>query len=350
MKIETEDGTDLFDQLEIWRSAPEQAHAAWLARQRLRDSTKTVYTAMFGRYCQWLREQGKQLERCDAEDIRLFLDTPNPNAQRGQKPQTTRQRQQYVRQLQRIFEHLGELGHRGINPGRKAAVERVGEGQDKPTRFLSEEESAAVITAIGDELQRLKAEPEGASSWMAWRDLALIAVLLGAGLKVGDIARLNREHVSMTRNEIELGNTRNIHRAAIRAFAREPIRCWLDLQAAMHGAGCPAQHPLFEADRSSGFGRLSDTLFMHASSVHRRTQRFLHQVGITGERASAQTLRNTYAAMLIEEGCSDDELVQRLGLIAAISAQRLRAACARSRKSVPTVVRPALPGTPAGTD
>lgn len=340
-----EHSADLFDRMEIWQTTPEQAYAAWLARQRFRDSTKTVYTAMFGRYCQWLREQGKRLEQCDAEDIRQFLDTPNPNAQRGQKPQTTRQRQQYVRQLERIFAHLGGLGHRGINPGRKAAVERVGEGQDKPARFLTDDETATVIAAIGAQLQQLKTGDEGSSSWMAWRDLALIAVLLGAGLKVGDIGKLTHEHVSLARSEIDLSGSRHVHRAGIRPFAREPIQCWLELQAGMHGGALPARHPVFEADRSSGFGRLSNTLFMHASSVHRRTQRFLHQVGIAGERASAQTLRNTHAGMLIADGFDDAELVQRLGLVATISAQRLRANYALGRKTAPLV--PTQPVTPA---
>lgn len=65
---------------------------------------------------------------------------------------------------------------------------------------------------------------------------------------------------------------------------------------------------------------------MHPSSIHRRTQRFLEETGITGERASAQTLRNTYASLLIEAGATDDELVDFLGLKASISAQRLRKA------------------------
>lgn len=63
---------------------------------------------------------------------------------------------------------------------------------------------------------------------------------------------------------------------------------------------------------------------MHPSSIHRRIQKILQHCDISGERASAQTLRNTYAAILIESGASDNELVDFLGLQVAITAQRLR--------------------------
>ena len=96
---------------------------------------------------------------------------------------------------------------------------------------------------------------------------------------------------------------------------------------------------VFIADRSGrGFGRFSLTQRMHVSSIFRRIQSVLEDAGVTGSRASPQTLRNTYAALLIEGGASTMELVTCLGLSTDMTAQRIRAswaAACSSRKGEP---------------
>ena len=317
---------DLFDNPDTWAAAPQQAYAAWLESQSLRPSTKTVYLAMFSRFCQWLGESGKSLFHCEAADIARFLDTPNPNTGRVPQPQTGRQRQQYVRQLERVFNHIAFLGRDVGNPGRQAAIQRIGAGEDKPTRVLTLAEREAVIAALASQLAVL--ETGGAGSWMAYRDLALVAVLLGAGLKVSNIECLTLNCMDLDEGRIDLSGPHYTHRARLLPFALAPLAAWLKVLSNRHGGTIPDKHPIFEADRTVGFGRHAKTLVMHPSSVHRRTQRFLEEAGVTGERASAQTLRNTYASLLIEAGATDDELVDFLGLKASISAHRLRKAVA----------------------
>ena len=323
---------DLFDSLERWLHTPELAYASWLHPQPLRASTKTVYTAMFGRFCQWLQAQGRRLDGLEPEDIRRFLDSagtePHQRAQRG------RQRQQYVRQLERVFAHLGALGYRGENVGRLAGLERVGQGEDVPSRFLTADESGALILQLKTTLADLQREGEGVAAWIAYRDLALVAVMLGAGLKVRDVMGLTLNCIDMREERIELSRPGCAHRARLLSFAVGPLQAWLVLQHEIHGsaASSPARK-VFEADRSVGFGRLSNTVSLSASSVHRRTQKLLEAAGITGERACAQTLRNTYAGLLIEGGASDEQLIDYLGLQASVSAQRLRASYVRATGS-----------------
>ncbi len=319
---------DLFDTPDSWANAPREAYAAWLESQSLRPSTKTVYLAMFSRFCQWLNESGKSLFHCEAADIARFLDTPNPNTGRVPQPQTGRQRQQYVRQLERVFNHIAFLGRDVGNPGRQAAIARVGAGEDKPTRVLTISERDAVIAALAARLARLETDGSGAEDWMEYRDLALVAALLGAGLKVSNVERLTLNCMDLDEGRIELSGPHYTHRERLLPFALAPLAAWLKVLASRHGGKIPEKHPIFEADRTVGFGRHAKTLVMHPSSVHRRTQRFLEEAGVTGERASAQTLRNTYASLLIEAGATDDELVDFLGLKASISARRLRKAVA----------------------
>ncbi len=322
---------DIFDTLEHWLTSPVLAYSSWIARQSLKESTKVVYIAMFGRFCQFLDEQGKRLDYLEAGDIRKFLDSANPNLPESRRfAQTGRQRQQYVRQLEKVFAHLASLGHGGTNPGRIAGYEKVGSGKDKPTRFLSAEESRAVMSIIQTRSDELSREEKSTEKWMEYRDLALIGVMIGAGLKVSHVERLTLNCMDMVEERIDLSRPGCAHRARILAFAVAPIKAWLSIQEQMHGSGrLPDNQKIFEAGRKSGFGRTCKTVTLSASSIHRRTQRLLAMAGITGDRASAQTLRNTYVGLLIEGGATDEHLVDYLGLQASVSADRLRAAYAK---------------------
>ncbi|MBS0476194.1 MAG: hypothetical protein JSR28_13760, partial [Proteobacteria bacterium] len=211
---------DLFDSLTPWLSTPELAYASWLHHQPLRASTKTVYTAMFGRFCQWLSAQGRRLDQLEADDIRRFLDgagsAPRQRAQRG------RQRQQYVRQLERVFAHLGALGYRGDNVGSLAGRERMGQGDDQPGRFLTAAECEVLIARLKTKLADLERGGKGAEAWIEYRDLALVAVMLGAGLKVRDVVGLTLNCIDLVEERIELSRPGCAHRARILGFAVAP--------------------------------------------------------------------------------------------------------------------------------
>lgn len=323
---------DLLDALPVWLDSPAIAYASWLAGQGYAESTQTVYVAMFSRFCQWLGESGKRLDQCDKEDIRLFLDAANPNLPESrQKAQASRQRRQYVIQLERVFAHLGSLGLGGTNPGRQAGYEKIARGADKPTRFLTREERDRVIAGVREALESLIEVGAGVEEWLTYRDLALTGTILGGGLKVSHLDRLTLNCMDMEEGRIDLSLEGYTHRARLLSFALEPIAAWLSIHRQLHGGELAPSHPVFRADRSSGFGRTAKTVTLHASSIHRRTQRFLESVGVTGDRASPQTLRNTYAALLIDGGVSDEELVDFMGLKASLTAQRLRQAYARSK-------------------
>lgn len=326
---------DIFDTLTIWLETPTLAYASWLAGHRLKDSTKTVYIAMFGRFCQWLEGQGRTLDQIEADDIRRFLNSANPNLPESRKARTNsgRQRQQYVRQLEKIFAHLGALGHQGTNPGRVAGFERVGSGADKPTRFLSSSESLAVIRLLQTRLDELSSAEKSTDRWMDYRDLALVGVLMGGGLKVGHVQALTLNCMNMGEEHIDLSRPGHAHRARLLAFAVSPLKAWLSVQDSLHGGALDPNQKVFEADRTTGFGRNSKSVTLSPSSIHRRTQKLLASAGIAGERASAQTLRNTYAALLIEGGATDEHLVDYLGLHATVTAQRLRSAYLKQKPS-----------------
>lgn len=161
---------------------------------------------------------------------------------------------------------------------------------------------------------------------MEFRDLALIGVMIGGGLKVSHIGALTLSCIDLTEERIDLSKPGFAHRARLLPFAVAALKAWLDVQRDLHAGKLSPTQKIFEADRKSGFGRTSKTVTLSASSIHRRTNALLKLAGITGDRASAQTLRNTYAGLLIEGGATDEHLVDYLGLQASVTAQRLRTA------------------------
>ena len=343
----------LLDTLAVWLNTPVQAYEHWIRQQGLRGSSQRIYLAMFARFCQWLDEQSVPLDRCSSAHLAAFLAAENPNLpERRRHPQTGRQRQQYVRLLERVFAHLGTLGWVGSNPGRQAGVEGVGAGSDQPTRFLSAAEREAVIELVLSRLAALGPAPVDLEDWVGYRDLALIAATLGAGLKPGQLSSLSLNCIDLEQSVIDHSVAAHSHRAVLLPFAREALAAWVAMLKRLseesvsitgRAGGTPAQwrrsQLVFVADRSGrGFGRFSLTQRMHVSSIFRRIQSFLEDAGVTGSRASPQTLRNTYAALLIEGGASTMELVTCLGLSTDMTAQRIRAswaAACSSRKGEP---------------
>ena len=219
---------DIFDTLDLWLTSPELAYSSWVAGQSLKDSTKQIYIFMFGRFCQWLIAQGKRLDQVEAGDIRKFLDSANPNLPESRKDRTNsgRQRQQYVRQLEKVFSHLGTLGLGGItNPGRMAGYERVGSGSDKPTRFLIGRDAEAVIRLIQTRLDELRREEKGIDEWMEFRDLALIGVMIGGGLKVSHIGALTLSCIDFTEERIDLSKP-----AVYRMLGKIETKFWRNQQ------------------------------------------------------------------------------------------------------------------------
>lgn len=339
----TQPPSSLLDTLSIWLDSPELAYSFWIKSQKYRPSVKIVYTSMFNRFCQWLKEQNLRLDNCSANHIRFFLDTINTNLPKSrQRLQESRQRQQYVRILETVYKHLASLHFTGENPATLAGKQKAGGGKDRPTRVLSIAERQAVISRVQVKLDELSRDENNLERWVEFRDLALIGATIGGGMKPRHLNALTLNCIRLGEGVIDNSVAAHSHRAALLPFARDALAAWLEVLGrlgaetlSMNGraGGTPEQwrkkaQVLFIADRSlNGFGRFSTTQRMHPSSIFRRIQGFLEAAGVTGGRASAQTLRNTYAALLIEGGATNSELVTCLGLATEVTAQRIRVSC-----------------------
>jgi site-specific recombinase XerD len=239
-------------------------------------------------------------------------------------------RRRYIRIVERAFDHLSKnLGYLGHNPGRKIAKEDTPSRKNDLSRFLTRSEREAVIAHIETGLEKIREAKTGIDEWCVARDAALIGAMIGAGLKVGQIQAVT---VNCMKDERDYGGElffdlpprrglAHAHRAHILPFAQPLLEAWHALQADPRTPGVR----LFAARRDHGGVRPSlSNAPLHAASIFRRVRATLAECGITGRRACAQTLRNTYAALLIDAGTDNATLTDLLGLSDPLSAVRLR--------------------------
>lgn len=308
---------DVFDSYPVWLHSPDLAFSSWLQRQSLKSSSKTIYIAMFRKFATWMKAHNLGIEGVGPEHLRRFLDGENI---------TKHHRYRYIRLVERAFDHLGTLGFRGTNPGRRAAQNKIGAGENDPSRFLTAAEIEALVRIVKTRTDESRKDQQGKNeTWTEMRDAALVAAMLGGGLKVAQAQNVTVNCMDLPEGWIVLraGGRDRPHRAKLQPFAREALAAWIAMRRELELPG----DLLFPAQRRAiGFKPKKATMRMHATSIYRAALGLMLEAGITGSRSCAQTLRNAYAGQLFDDDAHDDLVTEYLGFFKAVSAQRLRAA------------------------
>ncbi|MCO5399637.1 tyrosine-type recombinase/integrase [Ralstonia soli] len=298
---------DLFQpSLQDWAEQPAQAFEHWLAARGYRESSATVYRAMWRKWLRWTESHHRVLADWSAGDIAAFLD---------ESGLTKLHRYRYARLIERVFHQLELLRTGTHNPASAAVQQKLAEGENDPTTFLSLAERAAIEASL--EVEASGGAAANASAFKLARDRALVAVCHGAGLKVAQVQALLLRQVDAGLEAITIERPRGpSYQAPMLEAARPALAAWLAVRG---HAEVPGER-VFVADAG---GRV-----MHAASVYRRVEAWLTalpELMHRSERLSPQTLRNGYTAALFDAGATPAEVGSALGLRDQTSAWRLRA-------------------------
>lgn len=293
----------LFDNPDCWANQPLEAFASWLLApdfvitkqgvvQPLRPSSAAVYRYMGNKFIREviLSHPGTEGEgardtrswsEVSASDIHSFL--VGNNLQRGI-------RNRYVRLLERLFDHLAIMKLVNENPARGLAIK-------EPSKSNQDHEETMWLTPTQEEAA-FEHLPDG-KGWKAQRNRALIATVLGGGLKVSEIIALKPAHVGDRQGDgglyievPQIGAGRR-HRTKVAPYAALILSTWLRQREEFKLQG----DLLFPAKTIGGM--------IHPSTVYRQVAAVLTAAGIDAElikRRGARTLRNTYAVRELEAG------------------------------------------------
>ncbi|WP_323119183.1 tyrosine-type recombinase/integrase [Burkholderia alba] len=324
---------DLFDRHPTdWIAQPESAFDAWLATQQFRRSSAEVYRAQWGAFLAWLGERQKNLATVDTASIALFV---------GELPIKKTQRVRYLRLIERVLDHIrrSELG--STNPARFIAQDGEASWRsardNEPTGFLAPAERAALLAYLFSPLPSA-----GAAHWKERRDRALIATFLGGGLKTGEARGLTISCVKPATTTLTIPSshpdfTRETHLASfaialLDAWLAERRRC--DIPGDLVFPSSLAGRPMHKATML----RAVDAIIDAADIASSRTA-----------RASPQTLRNTFAAELFENGVAPERVGRWLGFMQPVSSNRLHRAWKNWQEGLentPPVSIESAPGVP----
>jgi integrase/recombinase XerC len=173
--------------------------------------------------------------------------------------------------------------------------------------------------------------------WREARDRAIVGLCVGAGLKVAEIVALTVNCIDLRGDHwITLRDKRSqfSHRTRPFDYAGQALSTWLQYRERMATEG----NLLFPSDIKTIIKNGKPVTSIHPSTIVRITESVIEESGVKAlrgdeHRASPQTLRNSYAAALFEQGESPAHVADRMGFAQIVSAERLFASWEMWRNS-----------------
>lgn len=270
------------------------------------SKSKIVYVSMFGQYLAWLQTNKKTLDLVTHADLQAFLERDSTGS--GKRDLNSAISLRYLRLLERVYQHLKIEP----NPARHAIFQALDGrrelARDAPSVALTDGEIDAFMAVLPkrNAVSRLNDPIVG---WKRRRDRAILALMLGAGLKESEIMRIESDHVGDRKLDgsvdvIVKKPSEGIgkdHITPLLPFAQEEVLSWV---AERHKLRIPGEL-LFPAAFD---GRAMD----HAT-IYRQVDATFRRAEIAVERRGGRTLRNTYAVLCIRNGVPLDQVGERLG-------------------------------------
>jgi len=274
------------------------------AERNVSQHTRRAYLSDVGQLAERLGSSALP-ERVTADDVRAFLAELHPR----RHPASLGRKLAAIRSFFRFLVREGRCPH---DPTAGIPGPRVSKRLPNP---LPVDDCVALAEA--------GASPEAAGDEKSLRDRALVELLYGAGLRVGELAALDVRDVDLHRGDVRVRGKGGKERVVpLPAAAREALSAYLDRRRAPGLLG----QPLFTAlrPRRDGPRRLG------VRDVRRLLGARARRAGIA-DRVHPHRMRHSYATHLLDMGADLREIQELLGHASlsttekytAVSAERL---------------------------
>lgn len=247
---------------------------AYIGTERgLTAKTIGAYKHDLGKFSEFAdKELGKgwQLGDIDQYTVKSFLqfmaDKGNAAVSRGRKLAT----------LKSFFKYLTAEGKVKSDPTAQVKMPKT---QQKEPSYLTEQEYKRLLRTV----------QKNATKYFRARDMAIITMLLGMGLRLSELVELNVANISFEEGTIKVTRKGN-HERILPANDGVMIAIQRYLKTRKD---VTSQEPLFLSKRNK---RISN------ASVWHLVKKYLKQAQIEKDKLSPHTLRHTFATTLLKQG------------------------------------------------
>lgn len=270
-------------------------------RYLLGVDTQKIYINMFGRFFTWMVANHTNLGNIRMEDLQRFIDEPRE----GRTRLSSTIRLRYLRMLERVFEHLQIVPNTAKLLAKQIDKSQV--GRDKPLTYLTSNQRQALVDVLADQ-NAIDTLP-----WKRIRDRAMIALMIGAGMKVSEVVSMECDAVG----DIDIkGDLRITVEPMLMNYKHDtfleedtvPILLrWIDERTKLDIPGNVLFPPSIAGESASGKRTLD-----HAT-VYLQVKATLSAADIHVDHKGGRTLRNTFAVLSLLNGKSVQEVKEYLG-------------------------------------
>lgn len=265
--------------------------------KNLSQRTIKMYSYYINFFTEWIFEknnkQDVEVESIDEEvirDFRLFLSRRYKNPHKGELKKQTQN--YFLVALRSFFRYLTKTKKRVISP----EMIELGKRKDRTVKFLKEEELKRLFEAVcGDDESSL-------------RDKAILEVLFSTGLRVSELASLNRDQVNIKSGEFGvIGKGGKARVVFLSKKAKDALQAYLNKRKDPYS-------PLFL--RYSGpslDNELTDEKYrLSVRSIQRMINKYRKKASITFP-IGPHVLRHSYATDLLSHGADLRSVQEMLG-------------------------------------
>lgn len=307
-----------------WDDYPEQAFENWLVTldgrigSPFKESSADIYKVQWRSFIRYTQDSGLRLIDVTADVVSSFLASLHE--------ENRNQRERFGMLLERVFSvmHDGNSSPNYVNP---AALARGEQGAawkkvrgNLPTSFVTSREREILI-------KYFESDTKGMSPTYRWRELrnrALVAMFLGAGLKVSEATALTVDCMARTDPdgclEITVLGSRYPRLVLPAPFTVRLLEDWnAERTAKSKATRISRDQPelLFPAQKCGGR--------MTSITPVRITAAIICASGLSDareERLSPQIMRNSFIAECFESGHTAREVTSALGFATILTAER----------------------------
>jgi tyrosine recombinase XerC len=267
--------------------------------RRLSPNTVTAYRRDLRQLERFLERGGTGLENATYPLLRRFLAQQHTlNYARS----SIARRMAAIRAFYRWAEQTGQIAaDPAAELGSPKVVHRL------PTVLRPRE--AAALTEAPDVGSGLREDPLEAAAIL--RDRAVLELLYGSGLRVGEVAGLTTDRIDLERGRVTvLGKGSREREVPMSDFAVEALRAYVE-------RGRPHMAP--EGARGLFFNRRNKRF--SERDIRRSMERYVDRL-LPGRRVSPHTLRHSFATHLLEGGADIRAVQELLGHASVATTQR----------------------------